>query len=47
MPPDTIGSACLSGRFKSDAGATAYHDDGLPEKFGLTLNGRGCGCAHS
>jgi hypothetical protein len=37
-------SACLSGRFKSDSGASAYHDDNLPEKFELALNGRGCGC---
>ena len=37
-------SACSPGRFKPDTGATADHDDGLPEQFRFTLNGRGVGC---
>ena len=37
-------SACSSGRFEPDAGATADHDDGLPEEFRFALDGRGGGC---
>jgi hypothetical protein len=37
-------SACSPGRFEPDAGATADHDDGLPEDFSFTPKGRGSGC---
>src|SRR5689334_7243406 len=33
-------SACSSGRFEPDAGATADDDDGLPEEFRFALDGR-------
>jgi hypothetical protein len=31
---------CSSGRFESDAGATAIHDDGLPKKFRFALDSK-------
>jgi hypothetical protein len=40
-------SAGSSGGFESDAGATADHDDGLPEEFRFALHGKdgkGVGC---
>jgi len=42
-------SACSSGGFEPDAGATADHDDGLPEEFRFALDGRGvvCGAHHT
>ena len=43
---DELGSlsACPSGRFESDASATADHDDGLPAEFRFALDGIGGGC---
>jgi hypothetical protein len=43
---DELGSlrARAPRRFKPDAGATAYHDDGLAEQFGLALDSRGAVC---
>jgi hypothetical protein len=37
-------SARSSGRFESDAGATADYDDGLPEQFRFAPDGRASGC---
>lgn len=37
-------SAGTSGRFEPNAGATADHDDGLPEKLGFSLNRRDGAC---
>lgn len=37
-------SAGTSGRFEPNAGATADHDDSLPEKLGFSLDGRGGAC---
>lgn len=37
-------SACSPGRFEPDTGATADHDDGLPEEFRFALDGKGGGC---
>ena len=33
-----------SGCFEPDAGATADHDDGLPEEFWFAVDGKGCSC---
>ena len=43
---DQLGSlnACAPGRLEPDAGATADHDDGLPEEFRSALDRRGGGC---
>src|SRR5207249_1152048 len=35
-------STCSSGRFEPDAGATADHDDGLPEEFRFALKPQIC-----
>ena len=35
--------ASVSGRFESDAGATADHNDGLPQQFRFPLGGGGAG----
>jgi hypothetical protein len=37
-------SACSSGRFESNASATADYNDSLPEKFWFAPDGRGDGC---
>jgi hypothetical protein len=37
-------SACTSGRFKSYTGATADHNDSLPEEFRLALDPRSQDC---
>ena len=37
-------SAGSSGGLEPDAGATADHDDGLPEQFRFAMAGRGGGC---
>jgi hypothetical protein len=43
---DQLGSlsACSSGRFEPDSGATADHNDGLPEEFRFALDGRVGSC---
>jgi len=37
-------SARSSGRFEPDSGATADHNDGLPEELRFAQDGRGGGC---